>query len=69
MESTPAKVIYKTLLIGNDDYDPGLAEDDELQFHPLPGCQQDLSEMRKMLDESSFDTLNNKPITSRNDDQ
>jgi hypothetical protein len=56
MESTPAKTIHKVLLICNDDYDPELADHQALKFYPLPGCRKDIREVRKMLDDSNFDT-------------
>ena len=69
MESTPVKTIYKALLICNDDYDPALSDNESLKFHPLPGCQKDIREVRKMLDNSNFDTAENHPSVSKNDDK
>jgi len=69
MESTPVKRIYMTLLISNDDYDPDLTDIADLKFYPLPGCKKDIKEIRKMLDESNFDTTENHPTASKNDDK
>jgi hypothetical protein len=35
----------------------------------LPGCKKDIREVRKMLDNSNFDTSENHPTTSKNDDK
>jgi len=34
----------------------------------LPGCKKDIREVRKMLDNSNFDTNENHPTVSKNDD-
>ncbi len=61
-----AETTYTVLLIENSDYDPNLSSDEDFKNEPLPSAKFDRIEMKKLLDYSNIDTLNNPPITAVN---